>query len=516
MNRKIGVIYSYALMLVEVFSAMLFTPFLIRMLGKPDYGVYQLIMSITSYLTLLDLGIGNAVVRFMAKFRTNNDLKKQREFLGIVTIYYAAIALIAVIVGAVLIVIFPTAFANGLTPDEIATGRKLLVITVLNAAVMLGTSSFSTTLVSYERFSFSKGMSILATLARILVCVIALKLGFGSFGVVVTYFLANVITRGLYIVYVLRVLKLKPVFRNPDFAFIKETVSYSSFVLLQMIATQINAMADSVLLGILAKGSAAIIAVYGAGAQIIQYFKTVGTHVNGVLMAGVVRLVEGGAGPKELEKEMVRIGRLLFMMLGLVFTVFIVNGKQFMILWAGESYEKGYMVAVAIMVPVMFQLVQNIGNQVLWAMNRHKTQAVIQIISALVNIVLTALLIMWKPLEGAVIGSVIALTIGDVVCMNTMFRREIKISLIGYYSGLLKGVLASLFICAAAGIAFNRFIAVGDGWLSLALRCAVMLAVYALTMLTFGMNSYEKDMLFRPLKKIKSKLTKKGDINVQG
>ena len=47
MNRKIGVIYSYALMLVEVFSAMLFTPFLIRMLGKPDYGVYQLIMSIT-------------------------------------------------------------------------------------------------------------------------------------------------------------------------------------------------------------------------------------------------------------------------------------------------------------------------------------------------------------------------------------------------------------------------------------------------------------------------------------
>lgn len=516
MNRKIGVIYSYALMLVEVFSAMLFTPFLIRMLGTSDYGVYQLIMSITSYLTLLDLGIGNAVIRFMAKFRTHNDLEKQREFLGIVTVYYSVIAFVTVVVGIVLIAVFPTAFAKGLTEAEIATGRKLLCVTVINVAVTLGTSSFATTLVSYERFSFSKGMGILMTLLRILLCVIALKLGMSSFGVVLTYFFTNLITRLAYVLYVIIVLKLKPRFRNPDFAFIKETVAYSSFVLLQMIATQINAMADSVLLGILAKGSSAIIAVYGAGAQIIQYFKTVGTHINGVLMAGVVRLVEKGADSRQLQDEMVRIGRIIFMMLGAVFTVFIVNGRQFIILWAGESYEKGYMVAVAIMVPVMFTLVQNMGNQVLWAMNRHKKQAIVQVISALVNIVLTTLLIMWKPLEGAVIGSVIALAVGDVIIMNIMFRREIGISTSGYFAGLFKGILPSLLASAVAGRLFIMLSLTPDNWLGLAINCVVMVAVYALTMLTFGMNSYEKNLLFRPIKKIYKKISKKGDINVQG
>lgn len=506
MNRKIGVVYSYVLMLVEIFSAMLFTPFLIRTLGSSDYGVYQLITSITSYLLILDLGIGNAVIRFMAKFRANDNMQKQEEFLGIATVYYMAIALVSVIAGAVIIIIFPTAFAKGLTPEEISTARKLLVVTTCNVAVTLGTSSFATTLIAYERFSFSKGLSILMALLKILLSVVALLLGMSSFGIVLVHFITNFSTRLLYVLYVLLKLKIKPKFSNPDFGFIKETVSYSSFVLLQMIATQINSMTDSVLLGILAKGSSAIIAVYGVGAQIIQYFKTIGSHINGVLMAGVVRLVENGATPKEIQNEMVRIGRMLLMMLGMVFTVFIVNGRQFMILWAGESYEKGYMVAVAIMVPTMFTVVQNIGSQVLWAMNRHRRQAVVQVISALINIVLTALLIMWKPLEGAVIGSVIALTVGDVICMNIMYRKEIGISTIGYFSGLFKGILPSLLIAAGLGYGFDRLGITPKGWIGFFIDCAVMVFIYGICMLIFGMNKSEKTMFKNIFTKIFKKL----------
>lgn len=506
MNRKIGVIYSYVLMVVEIFSAMLFTPFLIKMLGKSDYGVYQLVISVTSYLMLLDLGIGNAVIRYMAKFRANNDMKKQEEFLGIATVYYVAIALISVIAGIVFVIIFPTAFAKGLTPEEIATGRKLLIVTMFTTATTLGTSSFATTLIAYERFSFSKGLSIIATILKIVLSVGALLLGMSSLGVILVHFITNLVTRMAYVFFVLFKLKLKPKFSNPDFSFIKETVSYSSFVLLQMIATQINAMTDSVLLGILAKGSSAIIAVYGVGAQIIQYFKTIGGHVNGVLMAGVVRLVEKGAGAKELQNEMVRIGRLLFMMLGLAFTAFAVNGRHFIMLWAGESYEQGYYVALAIMVPTMFTLVQSIGNQILWAMNKHRMQAVIQIISALINIVLTAFLISWKPLIGAVVGSVIALTVGDVFCMNAMFKREIKISLTGYYIGLFKGILPSLVISAVAGCLFNQIGLSAYGWLGFIINCAVMVAVYGICMITFGMNKSEKRIIEKIYKKIFKKM----------
>lgn len=506
MNRKIGVIYSYVLMFVEVFSATLFTPFLIRSLGQSEYGVYQLVYSVTAYLMLLDLGIGNAVIRYMAKYRAENNKQKQEEFLGIATLFYGAIAVIVLIVGAVLLVIFPSVFAKGLTPEEISIGRKLLAVTILSTAVTLGTSSFATTLMAYERFSFSKGLSILFSLLKILFAMLALKLGMRSLGVVMVYFISNVLTRGAYTVFVLFKLKLKPKFKNPDFGFVKETVSYSAFVLMQMIAAQINAMTDSVLLGILAKGSAVIIAIYGAGAQIVQYFKTVGGHFNGVLMAGVVRLVESGANAKALQDEMVRIGRIVFMMLGMVFTVFLVNGTDFMVLWAGENYRQGYMVAAAIMVPIMFTLVQSIGNQILWAMNKHRTQAVVQVVSALINIVLTAFLIKWNPLVGAVVGSVIALTVGDVLCMNVMFKREIGISLIGYYTGLFKGILPSLLLSAGAGLLFNLIGLSKYGWLGLVVNCGVMVLVYGICMLGFGMNTSEKHMIFGMFKKIGKKL----------
>lgn len=506
MNRKIGVIYSYVLMFVEVFSATLFTPYLIRMLGQSEYGVYQLIYSITAYLMLLDLGIGNAVIRYMAKFRAENDKDSQEKFLGIATVYYFIIAVIVLIIGAVILVIFPTVFAKGLTTEEISIGRKLLVITMVSTAVTLGTSSFATTLMAYERFSFSKGLSILFSLLKVIFAMIALKLGMRSLGVVMVYFITNILTRGAYTFYVLFKLKLRPKFKNPDFSLIKETVSYSSFVLLQMIATQINSMTDTVLLGIMAKGSSAIIAVYGAGAQIVQYFKTVGGHFSGVLMAGVVRLVESGANAKALQNEMVRIGRIVFMMLGMVFSVFVVFGEHFMVLWAGEDYRQGYIVAVAIMAPTMFTLVQSIGNQILWAMNKHRMQAVIQVISAVLNIILTAFLIKWSPLAGAVIGSVIALTVGDVLCMNLMFKREIKISLTGYYAGLLKGILPSLLISAGAALLFNMIGLESLGWLGLIINCAFMVIIYGVCMLAFGMNKSEKNMIFNMINKVLKKL----------
>ena len=292
-------------------------------------------------------------------------------------------------------------------------------------------------------------------------------------------------------------------------SFIKETVTYSSFVFLQMLATQINSMTDTILLGILAKGASAIIAVYGLGAQIIQYFKTIGSHFTGVLMAGVVRLVEKGADSKALQDEMVRIGRIILMMLGLVFTVFLVFGRQFVILWAGENYERSYYVTWAIMIPTMFTLVQSIGTQILWAMNKHRNQAIIQLISALINVVLTAFLIRWKPLEGAVIGSVIALTIGDVVCMNIMFKKEIRIKLLGYYAGLFKGILPSLAIAFAAGSLFKLLDMSRYGWIGFGANCMVAVAAYGVCMITFGMNKSEKNMLLDIFRKITTLLKRK-------
>lgn len=502
MNRKVGVILSYVLMAVEIVSTLLFTPFLLRTLGRAEYGIYQLVMSVTAYLALLDLGVGSSVIRYMSKYRADKDMLSQRKFMGVTTIYYFFIGILVVIIGLVLSNFLPFFFKRGLTADEIVLAKKLFSVTMLTTAVSLMSSGFANAILSYERFTVSKGSMIILTVVKIFASVAVLKLGFSSYGVVLVNFFITLATRLIYVAFVLFKLKIVPIFKNIELSFVKDIVSYSMFILLQLVASNINALSDQVLLASFAKGASAIIAVYGVGAQLLQYFKTVGSHFTSVLMPGLVRLVESGAKSRDYEREMIRISRIIFMALALVWTVFAVFGKDFVLLWAGEEYTQAYFVAIVLMFPTLFSYAEGVGYQLLQAMKKHKIPSIVQVISAMLNIVLTIILIKWNPLKGAVIGSFIALFVCELLVMNIMYKTQIGIRLSAYFKGMFKGTLACLVISAVAGMIFAKINPLGFGWLRFIVNCAVMCGVYAVTMLLFGMNNYEKEMLFKPFKKI--------------
>ena len=497
---------SYVHMIFEVLSTLLLTPFIISSLGSAEYGVYKLIAAITSYLLLLDLGMGNSVVRYVAKFKENHDMESSRKYLGVCMVFYAAVSVAVLLLGGVLILSFQKIFATGLTAAEIALSKRLLLLTVLNAAVTLGTSVFYNILIAYSRFVLSKGLSILQIVVRILVTAAALKLGYRSEAIVTINLVLTMLMRGYYVFYVLCVLRLRPQLRGANAAFIKDIVSYSAFILLQMIATQINAQADQVLLGMFVTSSAVIIGIYGVGAQIVQYFQSVGQALGGVLMPGVVKLVESGAGAKELQNEMIRIGRYAFTMLGLIFVGFLVNGRSFIRLWAGREYAQGYYVALMLMFAHMIIMTQSIGTQILWAKNKHQLQSVIKFVIVAVNILLTIFLIRWDPLMGAAIGTVISLLLGDVLSMNIVFKKEIGISLKAYYTGLFKGILPCLLLSALAGSGVKLLPV--SGIRGLILNVLVMTAVYAAAMWGFGFNKSEKNMVRGLLCKLTNKQKK--------
>lgn len=507
MNRKIGVILSYVMMIFEVLSTLLLTPFIIRTLGQAEYGVYKLSASVVAYLLLLDLGVGNAITRYIAKFRASGEKEQSQKFLGVATIYYTVIALVALIAGVVLIAVFPKAFAKGLTASEIKLGQELLFITMINAAVTLGTAAYNNVIIAYERFTVSKGVPIIQIIVRMALTVVMLKGGFGSVGIVMVNLLMTIVCRGFFIIYVLFRLKLRPKFKGIEISFVKEIILYSSMILIQMIATQLNATVDQILIGSLVASSAAILAVYSVGTQVTQYFQSMGTAFTGVLMPGIVKMVESGVDSKTLTDEMIRIGRIILIVLGLIWGGFLACGQQFITLWAGADNSNAYFVAVILMTAYMFILTESIGTQILWAMNQHKEQAILKGIIVLLNILLTVVLIKWQPLIGATIGTFISLVLGDVVVMNVIFRKKLKMNLGYYYKGLTKGILPCIAVATAVGFVAKHFLKNG-GWISLLLEVAIICLVYAVCILMFGMNTYEKNMVLSVLRKFKPRRNK--------
>ena len=74
---KAGAILSYVSIGLNNIVGLLYTPFMLRMLGQNEYGLYSLVASVVSYLTVLDLGFANAIVRYTAKFRAEGKIREQ-------------------------------------------------------------------------------------------------------------------------------------------------------------------------------------------------------------------------------------------------------------------------------------------------------------------------------------------------------------------------------------------------------------------------------------------------------
>lgn len=498
MSRKTGVILSYVLMIFEILSTLFLTPFIIRNLGQTEYGVYKLVSSVSTYLLLLDMGVGNAIVRYVAKFRANGEMDQERRFFGIAQVYYILISFVACICGAVLISHFPSVFSSGLTNSEIELAQKLLWIFVINIAVTLSTAAAHYIVIGRGLFAVSRIAAIIQIILRISLTFAALCFGFRSVAIVAISTAITVLGRGGIVAYVLLKLKLRPQLEGINSGFVKEIIGYSSWILVQMIATQINACADQVLLGAMVPGAAAIIAIYGVGAQISQYYQTIGSAFGNVLMPGVVSLVEENAGPKVLQNEMVRIGRIVLLVLLAILGGFYLYGSQFVELWAGKDYSDGYYVALMLMFAHMLILAESIGTQILWAKNEHKEQAILKLAVVGINIVLTIMLIRWNALIGATVGTVISLLCGDVVVMNFVFHKKIGIDLKEYYSGLFRGILPVFFISVVINIPVSWFGL--TGWGGLCCNVAVYCVVYGVLALLVGMNQYEKELVSSLLK----------------
>ena len=76
-QMKAGAALNYVVLGLNSLVGLLYTPYLLRMLGQSEYGLYSLVASVVAYLTIMDFGFGNAIIRYTARFRAEGNLGKQ-------------------------------------------------------------------------------------------------------------------------------------------------------------------------------------------------------------------------------------------------------------------------------------------------------------------------------------------------------------------------------------------------------------------------------------------------------
>lgn len=498
---KAGAVLSYLSMFIGYAVSILYTPVMLRLLGQSEYGLYNLVASVVSYLGLLSFGFGSAYVRYYSRYKVKDDEYSIAKLNGMFLIVFSLIGLIAVLAGSVLVFHVDLLFGEKLTVSELAKAKVLMAIMVLNMALSFPASVFNSYITANEEYVFQQLLQIMKTVVHPFVMLPVLLLGYKSIGMVVVTTILTISVEIANVVFCFRKLKMRFLFRRFDFSLMKEMTVFSSYIFLNMIIDQINWNVDKFIIGRF-RGTVEV-AVYGLAAQLNSYYMSLAMAVSYVFIPRINRMVAEVHDNGQLTNLFTRVGRIQFILLSLVCSGFIFFGRPFLRMWAGNNYGGTYPITLILIVPVTFPLVQTIGLEIQKAKNMHKFRSWVYLFIAVGNVFLSIPLTKAYGGIGAALGTAVSLLIGNVLIMNWYYNARVGLDIKYFWNHLFK-LVPALVLPAVAGILIRNHVDLNNVVYFLVFG-VVYVFIYFVSMWFLGMNQEEKDLIGKPAIKILSR-----------
>ena len=116
---KTGIILNYLNLAISSLIPIFYTPVMLSLLGQNEYGLYKLSGSVTSYLSLMALGLGAAITRYLIKARIEEGQEAEEKILGLFVAIFTVISLLTVLVGGVLAINVESWFSASLSVEDL-------------------------------------------------------------------------------------------------------------------------------------------------------------------------------------------------------------------------------------------------------------------------------------------------------------------------------------------------------------------------------------------------------------
>ena len=496
---KAGAFLNYVVIFLNLVVGLLYTPYMLRMIGQSEYGLYSLVASIINYLTVLDLGIGNAVIRYTAKYRAEGRQKEQYEMFGMFLIIHLIIGLISLIGGLTIYFNVDSMFGDTMTINELEHARIMLLIMTFNLVFTFPMSIFGSIITAYERFVFPKIVNITRTVLNTAIMIVLLKMGYKAVAMVVLMTSFNIITLIVNYIYCKQKLHIQILIGNFDWKFVKEVAVYSFWILLSVLMDRIYWSTGQFVLG--AVSGTVAVSVFAVAIQLEGMYMMFSSAIVSVFLPKVTSMVANGDNQNEISNLFIRTGRIQSIIMSVVLFGFIVFGHQFVILWAGEDYSDSYIMAVLIFVALYIPVVQNLAVTILQARNQMKFRSLLYIAIAL--FALFAEFLLGKKFGG--IGCAIAISgaliLGQGIIMNIYYKRKQALNIISFWNQIFKMNVIPLFL-SVFFFYLTRTVYQIESWSTLVLGILVYLIVYLPLCFKFCMNKYERDLILKPIIRI--------------
>jgi len=502
---KTGALLSYVVLGLSNIVGLVYTPYMLRMMGQSEYGLYSLVASVVAYLTILDLGFGNAIIRYTAKFRAEGKIHEQYSMFGMFIILYSIIGILVVIAGMGLYFNIESIYGNTMSAVELEKAKILMLLMIFNLAFTFPFSLFGSIITAHEDFVFQKLIQILRIILNTLVMIVLLEMGYRAIGMVVLITILNVVTQLVNLWYCKYKIKIKIFFGKFQWGFLKEIVMYSFFIFLNAIIDRIYWSTGQIVLGAFV-GTAAV-AVFAVAIQLEQMYMSFSTAISGVFLPKITAMTTHSQSEKAISDLFIRTGRIQFIVMAFILTGFILFGKPFIILWAGANYADVYSIALLFFIPLTIPLIQNIGITILQARNQVQFRALLYFFIALLSLGLQLALVKKYGGIGCAIAICTALVIGHIIIMNIYYFKKQAIDIPKFWFEIGKMAITPLLLGSCTFILL-KFVELTNV-ITLATGIILFSVIYIPLFWFFSMNQSERDLMYIPVKKVFAKLNLK-------
>ena len=491
-QREAGIIISYIGQFVRILTELIYTPVMLRLLGKSEYGLYQLVYSAVSSLSLLSLGFGASYMRFYSREKTDGNDGGIARLNGMYLLIFCMISVICVFCGMAMLRNIRVIFGNKLTDAEYATAKTLMALMIVNLTLTFPNSVFNCIVTSQEKFLFQKTLLLLQSLCNPFLTLPLLIMGYGSVGMVSVTTLLTLAVLLSNIFFCLKKLRAKFCFRELQFSLLSEMWNFTFYIFLNLIIDQVNWSVDKFLLGRLM--GTVTVAVYGVAGQINSLYMIFSTAISDVFVPKVNRIVAETNDNHELTDLFIKIGRVQFMIMMLILSGFIFFGKVFIQFWVGEEYRAAYGTALLLIVPFTVPLIQNLGIEIQRAKNMHRTRSMVYFFMAVMNVIVSIPPIKIWGASGAACGTALSLAIGNGLFMNWYYHTKIGINIVHFWKSIASFIPA---LCVPILFGAVSMIIVSDSnFCIFIIFVFIYVLVYCSSMYFIGLNREEKSFIF--------------------
>ncbi len=414
---------------VQVAVAFFLTPFVLHSLGDTRYGIWSLVIGLTGYYGLLDLGFRSGITQYLTRHLATRDFDGMNRTASTALVALACCGGLIVPASAVLSWLAPLIFT--IPADAVAETRGCILVIGISTAMQFVFFPFSAVFAATQRYDMSNVIGIGTRLVTAGATLAALNWGYGLLG------LCAVNASGDLLGYTLRwrvAYRILPELRiSPRMAARQHLWAIMAFGLWSILiqgAVQLKSCSSSLVIAIFLPMAA--IAPFSLATGLLGQFEGIFRPVAIVFFPAATHLdaKEDTAGLRRMYLVGSKMLLLLAIALGAIGAVW---AEDFFRLWVGPRLvEGGEYTSVAVLFWVLMGAVvvvigQKIGMQVFMATRRLRGLTLVLLAEALANVVLSVCLIRPLGLLGVALGTLLPAILCQGVLLPAMLCRLLRV-----------------------------------------------------------------------------------------